>query len=279
MAAPHVSGVAALALSHDPGLRGDTLTLRGRILSTGRALASAGETTSTGRLVNARRAIDHAAPLVQAPDRYGVGVGTVVGSRTVTAVVRWPAARDALTGVTGYAVRRTSPAGTSTVPGATLARSVRSTLRFGTAYRFGVEAVDGAGNRSRRVDGPSVVATLHGDASSLARYARGWRTTSSGGATGRAMHTAYAGGSSMTFTFTGRAVALVAPKGPTRGAARIYVDGVLAATVDLHRPSTIERLVVFSRSWSTKARHEVRVVVVGTKGHSRVDIDGFVVIR
>ena len=41
----------------------------------------------------------------------------------------------------------------------------------------------------------------------------------------------------VTFRFTGRAVAIVAPKGPTRGSAKVYVDGVYVGTVNLHRSS------------------------------------------
>jgi len=33
----------------------------------------------------------------------------------------------------------------------------------------------------------------------------------------------------------------------------------------------ISKVIVFSRSWSTKARHTVRLVVLGTSGHPRVD--------
>jgi hypothetical protein len=57
---------------------------------------------------------------------------------------------------------------------------------------------------------------------------------------GRAAHAGYAGGAvawstsagaSASFTFTGRSISWVGPVGPTRGAARVYLDGVLVATV------------------------------------------------
>ncbi len=75
------------------------------------------------------------------------------------------------------------------------------------------------------------------------------------------------------------AVAVIARRGPTSGKARIYVDGQLAATIDLYRSTLRTRAVVFSKSWTTVAPHTVRVVVVGTSGRPRVDIDGFAIAR
>ena len=84
----------------------------------------------------------------------------------------------------------------------------------------------------------------------------------------------------MTFRFTGRAFAIVAPKGPTRGSFKLYVDGVLVGTVDLHRSSS--RSPASSsrrRPGASSAAHEVKLVVVGTKGHPRVDVDALLVMR
>jgi subtilisin family serine protease len=278
MAAPHVSGVAALVGSHRPTLLADPLVLRGRLLATGRPLAAAAATTSSGRLVNALRAIDAVKPQVKAPDRYAVPVNTIVGTRSVPIRVRWPAATDDLTGVASYAVRRSGPEGwtaTRTLTGT----SLTSTLRTGASYRFRLRATDRAGNVGGPVDGPTVTAKLFGDGTSLATYGAGWKTTASSGATGRALHTSTRSGAWMSFTFTGRSVALVAPKGASRGSVKIYVDGVYDSTVSLYRSSPISRVVVFSKAWTTRAAHTIRLVVVGTKGHPRVDVDGFIVVR
>ena len=74
-------------------------------------------------------------------------------------------------------------------------------------------------------------------------------------------------------------MALVAPRGTSRGEAKVYVDGVYDSTISLHRASAQSQVVVFARSWPTKAAHTVKLVVVGTAGHPRVDVDAFVVIR
>ena len=79
-------------------------------------------------------------------------------------------------------------------------------------------------------------------------------------------------------SFTGHAIALVGSKGPGRGKARVYVDGVLAKTVDFYRSTAVHRQVVFTRSWATAGPHTLKVVVLGTTGRPRVDVDAFVVV-
>ncbi len=79
-------------------------------------------------------------------------------------------------------------------------------------------------------------------------------------------------------SFTGRAIALVGSKSPGRGKAKVYIDGVLAATVDFRRSSAAHRQVVFTRSWATARPRTLKVVVLGTSGRPRVDVDAFVIV-
>jgi hypothetical protein len=64
----------------------------------------------------------------------------------------------------------------------------------------------------------------------------------------------------------------------TRGSAEVYVDGVLAATVDLDGPTTMYRYVAFSKVWSAVGTHTIKIVSLGSPV-PRVDIDAFGVIR
>ena len=85
-----------------------------------------------------------------------------------------------------------------------------------------------------------------------------------------------AAGASATFRFTGYSIGLVAYRGPNRGSAAIYVDGVRTATISLHATTYASRQIVYATHWATNGTHTIRIVNLGTAGHSRVDVDAFV---
>jgi hypothetical protein len=74
----------------------------------------------------------------------------------------------------------------------------------------------------------------------------------------------------------GNSIAWVAYKAPGYGSAKVYIDGVYAATVSLYRSSSLSRALVYAKTWASNRTHTIKVVVVGTAGHPRVDIDAFV---
>ena len=51
----------------------------------------------------------------------------------------------------------------------------------------------------------------------------------------------------------------------TSGQAYVYVDGKKVATVDLKSAATKYRDAIWTKSWSTSAKHTVKIVVVGTQ--------------
>ncbi len=64
---------------------------------------------------------------------------------------------------------------------------------------------------------------------------------------------------------------------PTRGAARVYIDGQLKATINLWLPTTHPKYLIWQSTWSVSAKHTIVIKVVGTAGRPRVDVDGFIV--
>jgi len=86
-------------------------------------------------------------------------------------------------------------------------------------------------------------------------------------------------GATASLSFQGRAIGVVAQRGPDRGQADILVDGKKVASIDLHAATLQERRVVFTVRWSGLATHTISVVVAGTQGRPRVDLDAFVVLR
>ena len=106
-------------------------------------------------------------------------------------------------------------------------------------------------------------------------YGGAWGTTSCTCASWGAMRNTSAKNASVTFTRTydrDDHVALVMAKGPGRGKAAVYVDGVKVATVDTNARVNTNRVIVFDR-WMTAGTHTVKVVNLATAGHPRIDLD------
>ena len=110
-------------------------------------------------------------------------------------------------------------------------------------------------------------------------YTGHWsRHTSSGAWNGHVTSSSTAGDSAR-LAFTGRRVWWIAPMGVGGGKARVFVDGQLKTTVDLGvQPGAFtRRQTAYQQSWPTSGAHTLRIVVVGTAGRPRVDIDAFAV--
>ena len=198
----------------------------------------------------------------------------------LTARARWPAAADATSGVTGYQAGWSVDGGSWKTQ--TLGSSVRSldrTFSTGRTYAFRVRARDAAGNWSPWMTQEGFrIAVAQDTSPSIVRTGKWGTSTVSSWSKGTALYSRTKG-STLSRTLTGRAIAWVAAFGPTRGKARVYVDNVLATTVDLHRSSRSYRRIVFSKAWATSGTRTIRIEVVGTADHPRVDMDAFIVIR
>ena len=278
MAAPHVSGVAALALSVMSGTP-TPAALRARVQATGAPLASTATKTATGRLVNALRAIDTVGPVATPINRHGFNVGAIVGS-TVSTTMTWPAATDDMSGVKDYAIKRNLNGIWTTLQTGLTVRKYKRAMAFRAQTRFQLLARDGAGNYGKGAIGPIVTAFKTEDQKSTATsYTGKWALVSLSSASGGRLHRSTSAGSTVTFRTTARAIAVVGRRGPLNGKAKVYVDGVYKSTIDLYRSSYQSRVVVFNTSWTSAGTHSVRLVVLGTSGRPRIDIDAFVFLR
>ena len=161
-----------------------------------------------------------------------------------------------------------------------LATSSTRALPPGTnRYRFRVRAIDSAGNIGAWAYGPAFEIRLIQDNAAAIHYTGAWVGSHASAASGTHLRSTTVRGASARTTFTGRAVAWVAPRGPTRGSAKIYVDGVYIRTLSLHAAVSVSRRVVFSRAWATAGSHTIRIVCQATDGHRRIDIDTIVVLQ
>ena len=276
MAAPHVSGVAALALSVMSGTP-TAVQLRARLLATGAPLAPTVGKTLTGRLVNARNAVDVVGPVATPINRHGFNVGSIVGS-TISTTMTWPAATDALTGVQSYLIKRSLNGATwTTLISSTTARSYKRTMSFGTPTRFALYARDGAGNLGNGAIGPAVTASLLQDGTAIAKYGGKWSTVTLSSASGGRLHRSTSHGATVEFKTSARAIAVIGRRGPLNGRAKVYVDGVYKSTIDLRKSTWQSKVIVFNTSWTSTATHSVKLVVIG--GSGRVDVDAFAFLR
>jgi subtilisin family serine protease len=276
MAAPQVSGVAGLALSV-MGTRPTPVALRARILGSGVALPLTAGQTATGRVVNAWRAIDVTGPVVSPINRYGINVGSIIGS-SVSTTMTWPAATDDLSGVKSYLIKRSLNGGAfGTYATGITTRSLKGNLTFGTPTTFQLFSRDAVGNYGAGAIGPTVRAFLLQDGSTRARYSGGWSSVSMSGASNGHLHRSSRGGSTVTFTTTARAIGVVGRRGPLNGKAKVYVDGVYRTTINLRKSSAQSKVIVFNTSWTSTATHSVKLVVVG--GTGRVEVDAFAFLR
>jgi hypothetical protein len=167
----------------------------------------------------------------------------------------------------------------TTVVASTAGQGATRIVRLSQGQGFRVRARDGAGNWGGWSATATVTPVRYEDTTPQATWHGTWHRVISSSSSGGSSRYATGTGASVTFRFTGRAVAIVAPVGPTRGSARLYVDGTYVSTVDLHRSSSTPRIVVAARSWSSSGTHTVRLESLGTRGHSRIDVDSFLVLR
>jgi hypothetical protein len=110
-------------------------------------------------------------------------------------------------------------------------------------------------------------------------YSGTWRRANHQGYGGDRVAYATKAGARASFYFTGKKVTWNGPTGPTRGQAKVYVDGKYVKTVNTYRRSFDARSTLFQASWKAAGKHRLTIVVVGTKGHAMVAIDDFVVTR
>jgi hypothetical protein len=222
--------------------------------------------------------LDRSAPRVAAPAATLVSGGVVAAGRAPVRV-GW-SGTDSGSGIARYELAESRDGGAWASVAATLtATSTTRSLVPGHAYRFRLRAFDAAGNASAWAYGTAARLNGHQETSSALRYRGTWQRATSAAYWGGGARAASTGGATASFSFTARAVAWVTTRGPTRGVARVYVNGIAVATVDLRSSATQPARVVFARAWSATATRTLTIRVSGTPGRPRVDLDGMLTLR
>ena len=227
--------------------------------------------------------IDRSDPVTSAPRVTLRRRDALVSSSPSTgllAVVSWFGADPGGAGIRSFDLRRSTDGG----PWTTVATGITGTSREvallpGHSHRFQVRARDRAWNVGPWVAGPTLVAQLRQEGWDALRWRGTWKGPTWAAFSGGSERYSTDAGASFRATFTGRGIAWVSTLGSSHGAARVYVDGVLVATVNTYSKATLHRRIVFARTWSAVGTHTLRIVVVGTAGHARVGLDALEIVR
>jgi hypothetical protein len=126
--------------------------------------------------------------------------------------------------------------------------------------------------------GPTVIqengATPFGSDPSMFTYSGKWSTATVTYASGGRQKWTKQAGASVTFQAAGE-VALVMAKGPGRGQAAIFIDGVRVSTVDTRAATNSNRIIVWTRDLPS-GTHTIQIRNLATAGHPRIDFDAIV---
>lgn len=202
-------------------------------------------------------------------------------SKTTTFRVAWTGSDPApSSGIVAYDLQYKSGAnGALQNKPRTSGKSLNFTGAAGSTIYLRVRAIDAAGNTGPYSAFKSTVIPSNEGA---ATYSAGWYAYYSSTSPCFLSNMKYTSksGASLSFRFAGSSLSLVVGKGPKKGKAKIYVDGVYKKTIDTYSSSTLCRQVIWIGNYSNPSVwHTLKVVNSATSGRPRVDIDGFAVKR
>ncbi|MGW1433306.1 N-acetylmuramoyl-L-alanine amidase [Streptomyces sp. NPDC002431] len=229
-----------------------------------RATHQSGRTTTSAA---ATVVAEKTAPTFPTKPNLALRTGTV-NTTAVPLTLKWKAADTAVL----KEVRLTAPVAKTYGPATT---SASHTAKSGAATTWSMKAYDLAGNTATA----SVAGTPVIMQETAATKTGTWTTKSSTSYLGGKSYSSSKKNAALSWTFTGRSVALVASRASGSGQVYVYVDGKKVSTVDLKSSTTKYRDALWTKSWSSSAKHTVKIVVVATSGRPTVTADGIVYLK
>ena len=154
----------------------------------------------------------------------------------------------------------------------------RPSVPAGVTIAFRARAIDRAGTVGDWVTSAAFRAAAVSDSSSAIHWSGSWSMASYVAYVGHRVHYTKSPGATATITFAGSSIAWAGPVGPTRGKARVFLDGHLVGTVDLYRSRFAARDLVFARNVAY-GTHTLRIQALGTSGRPTVALDELYVLR
>lgn len=175
-----------------------------------------------------------------------------------------------------YAVSYQANGGAVVPFATTTASSVTLPAQNGVTYRVLVQATDADGRVGAAVGSALFRPAIAQETDARVHYAPAWPRYASSAVSGGRAAIASTAGASATFVAAGRGFAWIGARGAKYGVARVYVDGALKATIDLHAGATQTRSVLFATTFASSGTHTIKIVDAGSAGRVTVDLDAFV---
>ncbi|NJD26925.1 MAG: hypothetical protein FIA92_01350 [Chloroflexi bacterium] len=226
--------------------------------------------------------IDKAAPTAKAPKaslRSGQALESASKKAGLPVRLAWSASDSGGAGLAGYDVARSVNGGAwQVIESGLSSASLNLRLSPGTTYQFRVRARDKAGNVGGWAAGPTLRPKLVQQTASKIVWRKSWSTESDSGYSGGSTRRSSTAKAKAIYTFSGRSIGFVTTFAASRGSVKVVVDGSRVATLDLSSGDPGQRVLAFTRTWASKGTHTIKLVVVGTAGHPRVDLDALAVL-
>jgi hypothetical protein len=197
-------------------------------------------------------------------------------SAAVPVKFNW-SATDA-SGISAYAVYVKTDGGDWTLQNAVPSNATQYvfTLSFGHTYQIAVKAKDPAGNWSAY--SYDTVAPSVFDDTDYSSVNSPWTRYSLADSIGGSYIAASSAGAYVQKSFTGRDIALVAPKFASAGRFSVSCDGGTPATGDLYGASTVGRQIVATCHFDQSGTHTIKVTAEGTSGRPWFAMDAFAIL-
>ncbi|NUP36299.1 MAG: N-acetylmuramoyl-L-alanine amidase, partial [Streptomyces sp.] len=258
-----VDGKVAATASGTSTSVGATLALGTHTVAV-RAVHQSGKTTTAAAL---DVVAETTAPSFTTAPKLSLRTGTV-NTSAVPVTLGWKATDNAALKSVSLLTPTTATFGPTTT-------SSSRTANSGTASTWSMKAYDYAGNTA--TSSASFTPVILQETS--ATKSGSWTARSSTSYLGGKSYSSGSTGASLSWTFTGRSASWVVSRASTSGQAYVYVDGVKVSTVDLKSSTTLYRQAIWTKTWSSSAKHTVKIVVVGTSSRPTVTTDGLVYLK
>jgi subtilisin len=243
-------------------------------------VVTAAEGTRT-RAATIQLVVENDTPTANPPAAAPVYKSSITGATTAQVRVAWPAATDPSSAIAGYELEYSLDLGpwqpSGTAPGA--ATAVIRTVALNHAHRFRIRARDAVGMWSPWVEGPLLRLGIVQNTSSAMKYSYGWYQSASAAASGGSTRYTTRRNASVRLSVNAQTLSIVAPVGPTRGTAGIYVNGVFQTTITFYWKVGVSRRIVWQKTFEADGLKVLEIRANATPGRPRVDIDAVLVGR